>query len=387
MKAFRFRLASLQRLKKHAIENEERYLGAKLQEEEELLQRMERDRLHVVKQTEMFLERTQETHNASMERDFDLYRTYMERVKQENLATLARIRSEQEACRKRLLKLYQEEKILERLEERALKAHRREELREEIYMLDEIGSRTFDRRRREAGTVSSRIVFFVAFCGTIALYWVHHEWSIPGLLEKAGIVQWHREGDGGAGAGSNLEQDQERSRQQLLSERYTIAELLNDPNGSAQKLLAQIAEERTALREWREQLVREEAELRRQQEKIHARYQDIDHRIDEYNQKADELEAQEAAEEARSLAAREARLQEASTVLSKMQRNISDLLLALWLMPDDAGKELVISTFERMSVRERTKVLDSLGDEAPKVGAELAAILVRGRESEPTGGS
>ena len=120
MRAFRFRLAPLQRLKRHAIEEKELELAALRRTEEELLAQMETGRRQLRARIDEFLQETGESHDAYKERDFDMFRDYMMRLEQERLASVAGNRNEQERCRVELVKLYQESKVLDRLEDRVV---------------------------------------------------------------------------------------------------------------------------------------------------------------------------------------------------------------------------------------------------------------------------
>ena len=380
MRAFRFRLAPLQRLKTHAIEQEELILGSLRQEEQRLLDELQRGRDLLEARAERLLEETGQAHSAAMERDFDIFRSYMRQVEQQLLASIETCRGEQEACRQRLLKLYQESKTLERLETRAKESHRKAELREEGYVLDELGGQSHQ-RRRQAGSVSQKVIFVIAFIGTICLYFAHEKWDIPLVLEKAGIISLNRSpGGSSADSSSGSANDGEAIRRQP-DHSLTVADMLAETDGSADRMLSDIRRMRRELDEWEDRLDEEEAIVLERDQTTEERRAEVERLIHESKDKVVAVKLEREKERERLVAEQEARYGEWSRMLGRMsmgsgtRRGAARLVQILWQGSGD-GREIAMELYTRIPAFQRTKLMDSLGKYAPQVGAELAARFI-----------
>lgn len=384
MRAFRFRLAPLQRLKRHAIEEKELELAALRRTEEELLAQVETGRLQLRARIDEFLEETGESHDAYKERDFDMFREYMMRLEQEGLASVATNRNEQERCRTDLVKLYQESKVLDRLEDRAREAHRKEEMREEGILLDELGGQSHERRRRMAGSVSQKVIFVIAFLSTIALFLVHERWSFTLLLEKAGVADLLRGTPSsvattGPGSGASPgTPDESASQKPGVGEEYTTLEILNMEGGEVGQFATDVLNTRMELREELERIEREEARLTVEEERVRARMKEVLRLTEEQRLSIEKLRTADGVEREYRKARLEARLEDVSVVVGRMQqpRNAAKLLAYTWIDPNEVAKEIVLEVLRRMKGIRRARIMDAMAQIAPRIGAEIGIQLI-----------
>ncbi len=373
MRTFRFRLSPLQKIKQHNIEQEELVLASLRREEEELHAALELGRQQLQRRMKEFVGETKRLHMAAKERDFDVYRTYMMQMEQQRLADIARNGSEQDACRERLTKLYQESKILERLEDRARNIHRKAEQREENIMLDELGGQTHERRHRQAGAATNKGVFLIAFIGTLCLIAVHEKWNLPFLLmQKAGFMDAPQTSMTYGKTPGAFESEQQIEKK-IEAEKLTVAEMLNEGKGG--EILMEIAERNLAIKDKSEELNQLESEIVTREERLKIQMAEFERLLAEHETLMARKDESDEETAAKREAARENRVDAAVDVLKNMRttrgRYAAMTLLALWEM-DGPKREIAMELFTRLPDMQRGKILDEIGKRAPEIGAELS---------------
>ena len=256
-------------------------------------------------------------------------------------------------------------------------------MREEGLLLDELGGQSHERRRRKAGAVTQKVIFVIAFVGTIALFFVHERWSFTLLLEKAGVADLLRGTQDSVATGPGSEESsgmtgESESQKPATSEEYTTLEILNMEGESAGRFAMDVLDMRMELREELERIEKDELRLTVGEERMQARMEEVERLIQEQTVSLERLQAADKGEREYRRARFEARLNDVSVVVGRMQqpRNAAKLLAYTWIGENEAAKEIVLEVIRRMKGIRRARIMDAMAQIAPHIGAEIGVQLV-----------
>ncbi len=153
MRSFRFRLDPVIRLKKYEIDHKEAEIAEIDQEIQRILQEIEEGRQHVLEMRRRLMEDVSDENYLREEQSLDLFQHYMKQVETEKRNQIQSLEETKQQKRSELLRLYQEDKILERYKEKKQTEWQREIRRQESQQMDEIGIQSYLRKEKNRGGV------------------------------------------------------------------------------------------------------------------------------------------------------------------------------------------------------------------------------------------
>jgi len=372
MRAFRFRLAPLQRIKRYNIEEKEREIARLQARIEEKLEEISvgRNRLEAFRR--MFLEETPEIHSTELEQTEAAFRAYTFMVERNTYQEIERIRTEQGERRKELVSLYQEEKMLERLKERQRDAWRKEAEREELYLLDELGGQAHY-RRKQAGGAMLVMLGFLALLGaagaTVVLLGKHKP-----ILERFGLLQ-------PKSAGEEVVSATETAR---IPGELTIRDLYGDPDRPANEVLNELLEMSQTIREKRRLQQERENRLAAEREALEQSEEALEQKLENVQKKLAELEKKQQEELERAQSMHMQRVTEVSNSIQRMKaKGAADLFTEMWKTDpaeDPDAQQVVLDVFRAIPSNKRNKILDALVKASKK---DTAAMILEFIKTDP----
>ncbi len=369
MRAFRFRLAPLQRVKRYNIEEKEREI-ARLQDQIDLKKaEIEEGRNRLDAFRRFFLEEMPEVHSTEMEQTEAAFRSYTFLVEYRTEQEIEQIRAEQEKRRGELIKLYQEEKMLERLKERQLKNWEKAAQREEMYLLDEIGSQSYQ-RRKQAGGAMLVLLGMVALLGaagaTLVLLGKHEP-----ILERFGLLKPKVQEEEVASA----------TETERIPGELTIRDLYGDPDRPANEVLNELLEMRQTIREKRQQQQERENRLVAEKQALEENEKQLEEKLQNVQDQLDELKQKQQEELARAKSMHMQRVTEISSAIQRMKPNgAAELFTEMWQTDpaeDPDAQEVVLDVFRSIPSTKRNKILDALVKASKKDTADMILEFIK----------
>lgn len=259
--------------------------------------------------------------------------------------------------------------MLERLKERQLKNWEKAAQREEMYLLDEIGSQSYQ-RRKQAGGAMLVLLGMVALLGaagaTLVLLGKHEP-----ILERFGLLQPEVQEEEVASA----------TETQRIPGELTIRDLYGDPDRPANEVLNELLEMRQTIREKRRQqrerenrLVAEKQALEESEKQLEAKLQNVQDQLEELKQKQQE-------ELARAKSMHMQRVTEISSAIQRMKPNgAADLFTEMWQTDpteDPDAQEVVLDVFRSIPSTKRNKILDALVKTSKEDTADMILEFIK----------
>ncbi len=168
MRNFRFRLDPVMRLKEYKIQQVEDEMSRIEQEIQRLLGENEAGRVAVQNLRRHILEEVADQNLVQSELQLVLFTEFSVKEEQRRDGEIAKHKEEKELKHQELIKLYQEQKALERLKERRRIEWETEMRKEESAIMDEIGMQKYVRRDQEFGGVILYLLVPIVLVGAIA---------------------------------------------------------------------------------------------------------------------------------------------------------------------------------------------------------------------------
>jgi len=168
MRNFRFRLDPVMRLKEYKIQQVEDEMTSIEQEIQRLLAENEAGRVAVQNLRRHVLEEVADQNLVQSELQLVLFTEFSVKEELRRDGEIAKHKEAKELKHQELIKLYQEQKALERLKERRKTEWETEMRREESAIMDEIGMQKYVRRDSEFGGVILYLLVPIVLVGAIA---------------------------------------------------------------------------------------------------------------------------------------------------------------------------------------------------------------------------
>ncbi|NPU96781.1 MAG: flagellar export protein FliJ [Candidatus Omnitrophica bacterium] len=257
MKAFRFRLDPVIRLKEYQIEQLEDEIGRIERLMQQLTREIEAGRQAVQELRRHLLDEVEDRNLVQAHRALDLFRAYTGRMERQKQEQIERLRAEQDTLRRRLIELHRQEKILDHLKERRRAEWLAGERREEAAFMDEIGTQKFARRREEHGGVLLYLIVPLALAATVI-----------GIGLFTGVVDqnvWRNLPYIKKAEQTATETAAPSPASTPAGESLTVEQMIGSLDTPMPELLKNIAEVRESLRQWEQQLTERERDLTRRE--------------------------------------------------------------------------------------------------------------------------
>lgn len=372
MKAFRFRLDPVMRIKRYEIQEKEREIQRLESEIQSLLHEIDDGRDGVETLRRRLMDECSDDEFRQIQETLNMYRAYMTKVEREKRAQIGRLRQEQSERRQELIGLYQEEKIFENLREKKQKDWRKETQHEENKTMDEIGTQKYIQRRREHGGVLLYLLVPVLLAGAAAgVGWY------TGVIDREMIAQLPIPFLQQSPRSATPEVQQATSI--AVADAYTTKDLLGDLDTPMPDLLNRIMQEREELRRLKVTLDDREAELDRRENLL----SDLQGDLSGYVESAsDQLETLQDLERRREQAEKSELSELEEKVATAMSLNkpkeISGLFIQLYQAatvaePDERREQQLrtIRILRRMPEKAFSEMMAQLQKENPMVAAQM----------------
>ncbi|MFH1742923.1 MAG: hypothetical protein ABIH23_28295 [bacterium] len=370
MRSFRFRLASFQRIKRYKIEEVEREIANLEGEVEDRLTLIDEGRKKVAEFQRFLIEEIPDIHSVELEVTESAFRGYMLSEETRRYREIGEIRKQQEEKRKELVKLYQEDKMLERLKDRQWAAWQKEASREEVYLLDEVGGQSYFRQHKPAGGAMLVILGLVALVGAaggILVALGKHEpvMKYLGLSKSAGP----------AGATETIAVAPRPPGE------YSIRDLLSDPDRPANVVFDQMVERGRTLRDNERKIQEEQARLASERVELASNEKDLSDKLSDIEAKIKELDEKQKAEQQRKVTQLMQRVEEISNAVQRMKpKGAADLLTEMWKVDptaDPDARTVVLDVFRSIPAAKRNKILDALTKSSKTDAADMVLEFIQ----------
>ncbi|RJP19904.1 MAG: hypothetical protein C4527_26260 [Candidatus Omnitrophota bacterium] len=272
MRNFQFRLEPVVRLKNYQIERKEEEIKELEDRIQTLIREIDEGRRQVHDMRRRLVEEVPDENLIQAERSLDLFQNYMAKVERQKQADIKKLQTEQQKKQQELVKLYQEEKMLERLREKRKADWEAEFRRQESYQMDEIGGQGFYRRNKESGGVLLYLLVPLLLVGAAAAIGVYTGAIKKEMLAKIPFlgIQIKSPTPAVSIQSATVEGDF-----------YTLNDMIGDPNTPMPLLLQKMAQERERLEQWAEQLRTREDELNNREKQIATHEQQLSGLVDQ----------------------------------------------------------------------------------------------------------
>lgn len=383
MRSFHFRLDPVMRLKRYDIERMEEEIAEMEKVIRGVLDEIENQRQAVQDMRASMISGESDAHLLQAEQAMDVFRTYLTRLDAQKRAEVLRLRQDQSKKREELIKLYQEEKILERLREKRQQEWQQMEQREDHIRMDEIGSQRFTRRERESGGVLIYLLVPLALIATIGIVGYNTGYIDRSMLENIPIL--------GERLRSATDTVQIASATEPVGEYLTLEEFLGDPQMPMSELLQGIANARQEfaqrekrLREWEEELNRREQSLNVQSTQVAGLVQQVS------DQTQVLLDLRQQMEERQKSALSEREQAVADMISGTKAKAIAPMIVSLYQgEPTDTPEEIeekrkillrVMHKFTK--AKTLTEIISALAAVDPNIAGDLMRAYVKTGEAE-----
>ncbi|HQO35360.1 MAG TPA: hypothetical protein PLG59_11905 [bacterium] len=375
MRAFRYRLASYQRIKRHKIEEAEQEIARLESEVQKRFRQIEEGRRRLAEFQRFYMEEVPEIHSSEIEATEAAFRGYTFLEEARRFREIEDLRRKQEKKRKELVTLYQEEKMLERLKDRQYEAWQKEEQRQDIYLLDEMGGQAYLRKQKPSGGAMLIVLGLVALIGAAGGILValgkHHTVLQRFGLEKPAAV-----------ASATAEVAVAPS----IPGQYDIKDLYGDPDRPANVVLNEMMEMSQTLRQRRQEAREEQERLEAERKALEEGEKQLEDRLGNLESKINELKRLREEERERLASMHMQRVSEVSGALQRMKpKGAADLLTEMWKIDpaeDPDARDIVLDVFRSIPSAKRNKILDALVKSSK---TETADMVLKFVELEPVG--
>jgi flagellar export protein FliJ len=372
MRNFHFRLDPVMRLKRHEIERREEEIQHLEMEIQTLTGEIESGRTAVQEMRRRLLEQVDDANLLEAERTMDQFRSYTTHVELQKQGQVNQLRNQQNTLRQELVKLYQDEKMLERLREKQHEDWQKEELREEAALMDEIGTQKFIRRKGEHGGVLLYLLvpFALIAAATAIGYYTGfiHEEALQNIPYLSGSIQ-------DATVPIEVSPSSTGEENQYL----TLEDFLGDPNEPMPELLQNIANLRTLIAQRTAELDERERELNLREQLLVQREQQLAGVVQQasgYLTEIRSFETQLADRQKGELSERETQV--AQMLSGAKPKEISPVVTSLFQgSPVDTPEEqrekrlILLRIMHRLDDRTRAEIFSALAKDNPLIAANL----------------
>ncbi len=373
MRNFRFRLDPVIRLKKYEIEQVEDEIREMEQQVLDRLEEIEAGRRAVQEMRRRILDETDDSELVKAERRMDLFREYTLKVELQKREEIKEIRKKQEEKRRQLIRLYQEEKVLERLKERRKSEWLAGFRREEGAIMDEIGTQKYIRRERgEAGGVLPYILIAIVLIAAVAGAGIY-----TGKIDRRALSRIPF---------LNIEAPKrtvlvKEATSTATIETYTPRDLLGDLDTPMDQTLQNIMD-------WRDRLNRKEDELIRREKAIETRENLLDRKIEELKESTERIvecikilqDLRDERDEWRTGELSQFEEELTTALAGAKEKDVVQSLLNLYQSPgvEDAeikkkNRLLCLRVLHRFSERSRSSMLAEISKQNPNAAAKIYA--------------
>lgn len=370
MRAFRYRLASYQRIKRHKIEETEREIARLEGEVQKRFRQIEEGRRRLAEYQRFFMEEVPEIHSPEIEATEAAFRGYTFLEEARRFREIEDLRRKQEKKRKELVTLYQEEKMLERLKDRQYEAWQKEEQRQDIYLLDEMGGQAHLRKQKPSGGAMLVILGLLALIGAAGGILIalgkHHT-----ILQRFGLEKQVTIASATA----------EIAVAPSVPGQYDIKDLYGDLNRPANEVLNQMMEMSQTLRQRRQEAREEQARLEAERKALEESEKQLADRLGTLESKINELKRLQEEERERLAGMHMQRVTEISGALQRMKpKGAADLLTEMWKIDpaeDPDARDIVLDVFRSIPSAKRNKILDALVKSSKTEAADMVLKFVQ----------
>ncbi len=370
MRAFRFRLAALQRIKRYKIEEKEREIARLQAEIRRRLDEIDLDRRRLDQLRRSFALETPQVHSVEVEQVHAAACSYLLAQEAARKRQIDQLRTEMETRRRELLDLHREEKMLERLRDRQWVAWRKETEREEIYLLDEVGGQAHYRRREPAGGVMLVVLGAVALVAVAAAILIMQGKHKP-ILQRVGLLA----------SPTPLPTPEEVPTPTPIPGEYTIRDLLGDPDRPANEVLSNLAQLHRKLKEEEAELARERQIIQAERQSLAEREKLLEEKLKKVQNELQNLALARQQEQTRRDSAFMQRVTEVSNVVQRMKpKGAADLLAEMWNLDpatDPQAREIVMEVFRMIPSTKRNKLLDEMVKSNKGDSAEMILAFIK----------
>ncbi len=259
MRNFRFRLDPVMRLKEYKIQQVEDEMSRIEQEIQRLLRENEAGRVAVQNLRRHIMEEVQDHNLVQSELQLVLFTEFSVKEELRRDGEIAKHKEEKELKHQELIKLYQEQKALERLKERRKTEWETEMRKEESAIMDEIGTQKYVRRDNEFGGVILYLLVPIVLVGAIAAAGIY-----TGVIDQEMLNKLPFFGATPQSATATIQ-----SVTGPLEEDYlTLEQMIGDPDTPMPELLKNIAAIKTQLDKKSQSLAERERLLAEQEARI-----------------------------------------------------------------------------------------------------------------------
>ncbi len=368
MRNFRFRLAPVQRLKNYQIEQKEQEIAELESQVQQKLQEIEDGRRAVQNMRNKLLE----VHDniVQAEQQMDLFRSYMNRTEAQKRSEIRTIREKQAQKRKELLKLYQDEKILERYREKKEKDWNTEMRKEESAQMDEIGTQNYVRRMREKGGVMVYLLVPIALAGAAALIGFYTGYLDKSMLEGLPII-----GERLRSATETVQIVDATEEEEYL----TVGDIIGDIDQPMPEMMRNISEKLEQIRQRQAELDERERQLNRRDKLLQEQEQQIaqiSQDVTQAIQTLQDLRTQREEKLQSEMSERETQL--AAMIEGNKPKDIAPTIAAMFQIQPvedpEKGRErqlIILRIMHRMTDKSRAELFGELADVNPQVAADL----------------
>lgn len=370
MRAFRFRLDPVMRLKRYSITEKESEIQEIQKQIQERLERIDSMQQSVQAMRDQMLE-SEASDEIAREVTMDSFRAYTTTTVAEIHTEIQELEKQSAEKQKELVTLYQEEKILERLREKRQDEWNTLARKEETAMMDEIGGQRYNQRKREAGGVMLYLLLPVVLLGAaggIGWYMGMIDESILDRIPIPGLQSTRS-----ATAPVEIPSITDSYRP------YTFEELLADPERPIPEIFKNLMEERERNNQMMEELREREEEINRRQALLATKdeqFSGIVQTASDYIQRIEALEAElEQNRQSEQTQNEEDLSQTIATMGAKESAPvIIELFRAATIIDPEEQREQqlrVIRLFRRMPVRARAELFEVMQKNDPQITAQI----------------
>jgi flagellar protein FliJ len=271
MRNFRFRLDPVIRLKEYQIERKEEEIASIQANIQQRINEIEEGRRSVMEMRRRVMDETPDHNLIQAERSLDLFQNFMREQETLKRQEIEELEKKKTLKRQELIKLYQDEKILDRYKEKKKTEWEKEMQREDNIQLDELGTQNFLRRKSQRGGAMLYLILPL-FIGAAAIAIGLYTGIVPEKYKEK-IPFLKTSPSSATGEISAAGQVASPTREQ--SEYLTLRELIGDIDDPMPVILQNIAKEREDLNTLRLQLDEQkimigqrEAQLAQQEQRI-----------------------------------------------------------------------------------------------------------------------
>ncbi len=380
MRQFRFRLDPVIRLKEYEIERKEEEIANLEDQIQQRLREIEEGRQAVENLRIRLLEQTPDHELVNAERNLDMFRAYTWKVEHEKRNEIGQLRQEQEQKRRELIKLYQEEKTLNRLKERRKKEWEKAMRKEESAIMDEIGTQKYVRRERERGGVILYLLVPILLAGIAAGAAFMTGAIDKSMLEKIPYLNLETR--------SATEPVQVESATE--SQYITPEDLFGPIDEPMPQALQNLYQMREQLAETQRQLQEREKELDMRESMIAQREQMVSDQIKQVSQNLTELKELERKREERMQSELSEREQQMADALAAgNEKNSAQLAISLFDVqgaqtPEEAEENqlVLIRILDKLPEDMRATLIDAIVKQDPIAGSEIVKKFINTDTSE-----